>query len=189
MKSALITVGVIAFVVLIAGMTLMGSYNKLVTQNVTVDNSWAEVQTQYQRRFDLIDNLVASVKGAQGQELAVFTAIADARKQYVSAQTADEKVEAVNKIETNLALIPRLQEAYPELRSNDTLNRLMDEIAGTENRISIARDRYNEQVGIYNKEVKQFPTNVLAAFFGMGPREFFKADEAAATAPKVNFDK
>lgn len=187
MKSALITLGVIGLLAVVVGMTLMGSYNSLVKQDVTVDESWATVESQYQRRFDLIDNLVESVKGAQGQEYAVFKAIADARKQYINASSPEAKVAAANTVETNLALIPRLQEAYPELRSNDTLNRLMDEITGTENRINIARDRYNEQVGIYNKDVKQFPTNIIAGLFGMGPRDFFKSDVEASAAPKVDF--
>lgn len=189
MKTLAIVGGSIVLMLLIGWSVFGGTYNKLTLEGQRVDSTWATVETQYQRRFDLIDNLVASVKGAQGQELAVFTAIADARKQYTTATTQDGKVEALNTIQTNLALIPRLQEAYPELRSNDTLNRLMDEITGTENRIQIARDRYNNEVLAFNSVVKVFPTNLIAGMYGFEARTFFKSADGSDVAPKVNFDK
>lgn len=187
---ALTIIGIVLGVFLLIGLFVasifVGNYNKLVSSSATVDNSWAEVDTQYQRRFDLVPNLVASVKGAQGQELAVFTAIADARKQYQSATSVEGKVAAVNSYESNIALLPRLQEAYPELKSNATLNRFMDELTGTENRILIARNRYNAEVKTYNVIVKSFPTMFFAGLYGYGERTYFKSAEAAATAPTVD---
>lgn len=185
----LIGLGVAFVAVWVVAGIFIGNYNHLVQTSASVDNAWAEVDTQYQRRLDLIPNLVASVKGAQGQELAVLTEIAEARKQYIGATSNDEKAQAANRIETNLALIPRLQEAYPELRSNDTLNRMMDELAGTENRILIARNRYNTQVNSYNVLVRQFPTNLFAGMYGYEPRTFFESQDGAETAPTVNFEK
>lgn len=189
MKALGITLGAIALVLFVGYSWVAGSYNSLVAGDQQVDATWATVQTQYQRRFDLIGNLVASVKGAQGQELAVLTAIADARKQYTTATTADGKVQAVNAIESNLALIPRLQEAYPDLKSNDTLNGLMAELAGTENRVQVARDRYNEQVRVWNTTVAGFPRNVLAGMFGFHSRTYYQSDAGAENAPTVDFSK
>ncbi|HEY5806151.1 MAG TPA: LemA family protein, partial [Candidatus Saccharimonadales bacterium] len=122
-KPAIVTAVALGFV-FIMGMTVAGNYNSLVKVDADVDNAWAKVETQYQRRFDLIGNLVESVKGSQFQELAVFKAIAEGRKQYTGATTPEGKAEAATSIETNLALVPRLQEAYPELKSNANVQAL-----------------------------------------------------------------
>lgn len=187
-KPAIVT-AVILFVVFIFGMSVAGNYNSLVKSSNDVDNSWAKVETQYQRRFDLIGNLVESVKGSQYQELAVFKAIADGRKTYQAATTPEAKAEAAASIETNVALVPRLQEAYPELKSNANIQSLMAELTSTENGIAGVRNTYNDTANNYNITIKSFPKNIYANLFGYNkPRALFRADKEAASAPKVNFN-
>lgn len=185
-KPAIITL-VVLFVVLILGTTVVGNYNSLVSSRADVDNSWAKVETQYQRRLDLIGNLVGSVKGAQGQEQTVFGKIADARKQYQNAQTTNDKASAASALETNIALVPKLQEAYPELKSNVQVTKLMDQLTGTENTIASARDNYNDTVKNYNVNIKSFPKSVYAGIFNYDQAKLFQADAQAKTAPKVDF--
>lgn len=184
-KPAIVT-GIVLLFILFTGLWIGGNYNSLVTSRNAVDNSWAKVETQYQRRLDLVDNLVASVKGAQGQEQKVFGDLAKARSAYGSATTTDDKAAAASQIETNIALIPRLQEAYPELKSNETVKSLMAELAGTENGIATKRDAYNDVVTNYNNNIARFPKNIFASTFDFDKRVLFESDEAAATAPKVN---
>lgn len=185
-KPAKITAIVLA-VVVVFGLWIGGNYNSLVTSKNEVDNSWAKVETQYQRRLDLIDNVVQSVKGAQGQEQKVFGDIANARKAYSNANSTSEKAAAASQIESNVAVIPKLQEAYPELKSNDQVTKLVGELQGTENQIASARDKYNDTATNYNNGVTRFPKNMFAGIFGFHKQALFKADQAAATAPKVKF--
>lgn len=186
-RPAIIT-GIVLLVLVIFGFSIGGNYNSLVTGRNAVDNSWAKVETQYQRRLDLIDNVVSSVKGAQGNEQKVFGDIAKARSQYNSATTTDGKAEAASTIETNVALIPRLQEAYPDLKSNDQISKLITELQGTENDIASTRNTYNDVVTNYNNNITRFPKNIYAGLFNFDSRQLFKSNPAAATAPKVNFD-
>lgn len=186
MRSALITLGIILGLVIVVGLWFSGVYNTLVTQNQNVDTNWAQVQSQYQRRFDLIPNLVGSVKGAMKQEQAVFDAIAQARTQYAgSAQGSNAQVAAAGQYESAIGRLLVVMENYPQLKSIDTVNSLMDELSGTENRVQIARDRYNQAVQQYNTNIKSFPTNILAGMYGFQPREYFKADTGAQAAPSV----
>lgn len=187
-KPAIVTGVILLFLVLMGGW-FIGNYNSLVTGRNAVDNSWAKVETQYQRRYDLIGNLVGSVKGAQGQELAVFTAIANARKNYASATSPDQQASAASQIETNVALIPKLQEAYPDLKSNTQVTMLMDQLTGTEDTILTVRNTYNDSVTGWNNSISQFPKNIFAGIFNFQTRTLFKADSAAAQAPKVDFSK
>lgn len=185
-KPAIVT-GIVLVVMLFLGMTIAGNYNSLVTSRNGVDNSWAKVETQYQRRYDLIGNLVESVKGAQGQEQKVFQAIADGRKQYAAATSPDQQAAAATKIETNLAIVPRLQEAYPELKSNVQVTALMNQLTGTEDSILTVRNTYNDTVNTYNNSIESFPKSIFANMFGYHARHLFQADKAAAQAPKVKF--
>ncbi len=187
MSKLAIGFGICAGSLLLIGLWFSGNYNSLVVSRNQVDKAWATVETQYQRRMDLIDNLVASVKGSQGQEKAVFIAIAEARKQYASATTPDGKATAANALETNIALIPRLQEAYPELRSNDQVTRLINQLTSTEDGIQGARDGYNLVANNYNTNIQRFPKNMFAHTFGFTARTLFKSDSGAEKAPKVNF--
>lgn len=180
---------VIGSFVLITGLWVMGNYNSLVKAKADVDNSWARVETQYQRRFDLIGNVVESVKGAQIQEQKVFGQIADARKQYQNAGTTSEKAEAAQNLETNIALIPRLQEAYPELKSNEQVSKLIGELQGTENAIAGVRDGYNNTATNYNVNIKSFPKSTFASMFNFKEQKLFKATDSAKEAPKVDLTK
>lgn len=180
-RTALVIITALVVVALYAGSV----YNGLVRTNEGVDAQWAQVETQYQRRFDLIPNLVASVQGVMKQEQEVFGAIADARTRYTGAQTTNEKVAAAGQVESALARLLVVMENYPQLRSVETVQSLMAEISGTENRISTERGRYNEVVRDYNVSVKTFPRSVLAGLFGFGPRTMFEAATGAEVAPKV----
>ncbi len=189
MKAILIAFGALALITLMFGGWVMGTYNGLVAQNQTVENAWSQVETQYQRRFDLVPNLVNATKGAMKQEQEVFGRIADARTRYASAPAgSNERVQATAQYESALARLLVVMENYPQLKSIESIRALTDELAGTENRVLISRDRYNEQVRDWNTSIKRFPRNVLAGMFGFKEREFFKADEGANKAPEVNLD-
>jgi len=188
MKKGLIALIVILVVIGIFVVSVFGSYNSLVALDENVNSQWANVESKLQRRFDLIPNLVESVKGAMSQEQEVFTAIADARAKMAGAQGTTEKVEASNELEGALGRLLVVVENYPELKSSENVTALMDELAGTENRISTERDRYNEVVNNYNSTIKKFPKNILAGMFGFEQRQYFKATDGADVAPEVKFD-
>lgn len=165
---------------------LVSSYNGLVGLNAEVDASWAQVETQYQRRFDLIPNLVEATKGTLRQEQEVFTAIAEARQGYAGASTQAEKVAQADKVESALARLLVIMENYPTLQSNQTILALMDELAGTENRVSVERNRYNEVAKTFNTRIKSVPTVFMATYFGFKERPYFESVAAAEQAPKVD---
>lgn len=179
---------VLIFAGVIVGLWFWGSYNTLIVSSTQVDTAWASVQTQYQRRFDLIPNLVGATKGTMAQEQAVFGAIATARTQYAGAKTPAEQAGAATQYESAIGRLLIVMENYPVLQSNTTILSLMAELSGTENRVQVGRDRYNQAVQSYNITIKQFPKNLIAGMFGYSPRLMFTADEAAATAPTVNLD-
>jgi len=184
MKKSLIIIGVILIIVVFA---LFGYYNKFVTANEGVDGQWAQVETQYQRRFDLIPNLVESVKGVMAQEQEVFGMIAEARTKYAGAETADEKAGAATEVESALGRLLVVMENYPQLKSAENVNTLMAQLEGTENRISVERGRYNATVKDYNVMTKRFPANIIAGMFGFGERNYFEAAEGSEVAPSVQF--
>jgi LemA protein len=180
---------VIVAIILVVYGIFSGSYNSMVTKNENVTTAWSQVETQYQRRFDLVPNLVNATKGVLKQEQAVYGAIAEARTRYTSApKGSNEQVQATGQYESALARLLVVMENYPQLKSIDSVSRLTDEIAGTENRVAVARDRYNQSVQTYNLTVKRFPGNLLAGMFGFEQRDFFKSDEGAKTAPTVNLE-
>ncbi|MDF2675889.1 MAG: LemA protein [Bacillota bacterium] len=187
MKKGMIALIVVVVVIIGLIASVFGSYNTLVSLDEEVNTQWANVESKLQRRFDLIPNLVESVKGAMAQEKEVFGAIADARAKMAGARSVDEKVEASNQLEGALGRLLVVTENYPELKSNQNVTGLMDELAGTENRISVERDRYNEVVRKYNSKVRSFPTNLLAGIFNFDQRPYFEATQGAETAPQVNF--
>ena len=180
---------VIAIVVILGLFAMFGisTYNSLISRAEEVDAQWAVVETKLQRRFDLIPNLVESVKGAMKQEQEVFGRIADARAKMAGARTTEERVGAANELEGALGRLLVVMENYPQLRSTENVTRLMDELAGTENRISVERDRYNMLVKEYNRSVKTFPRNIFAGMMGFEQKRYFEAAEGAQDAPKVNF--
>lgn len=180
-KVAFIVLGV----VIVLGLWAMSSYNTLVVMNEGVETQWAQVETQYQRRYDLIPNLVSSVQGIMKQEKEIFTAIANARQGYAGARTTDEKVAATGQMESALGRLLVITENYPVLKSYENVQSLMAQLEGTENRISVERMRYNEVVKEFNIKVKTFPGNLFANIFGFQVRKMFEAVQEAASAPKV----
>src|SRR3989339_1528196 len=184
MKKSLLII--LAFVA-VMGLSLMSTYNGLVTKSQNIDGQWAQVETQYQRRFDLIPNLVNSVKGAMAQEKSVFDAIAEARTKYGSATTPEAKVGAANQVESALSRLLVVMENYPQLKSIDTVQTLMVQLEGTENRISTERGRFNDLVKTYDAKIKTIPANIFAKIFGFAERAYFESQDGSETAPKVNF--
>ncbi len=176
----------LAIVVVVGGYLWM-SYNSFVSLNTAVDVQWSQVESQFQRRFDLIPNLVASVQGIMTQEKEVFGAISEARTRYAGAQSVNEKASAASEVEGALGRLLVIMENYPQLTSGATVQNLMTQLEGTENRIAVERQRYNDAVGVLNVKVQRFPSNIAAGIFGFDARELFKAASGAETAPKVAF--
>ena len=169
-------------------LTLVGSYNGLVTANQGVDNAWANVETDLQRRYDLIPNLVSTVKGYAKHEASVLEEVTRLRSQWGQAKDTSSKVKAANDLEGALSRLMVVIEKYPDLKANEGFLRLQDELAGTENRIQVARMRFNQAVQDYNVKVQSFPSNLMASIGGFKVRDsYFKANEAAKEAPKVEF--
>jgi LemA protein len=177
---------VVGAIVLFLALSLIAFYNNLITKTQAIDNQWAQVETQYQRRFDLIPNLVSSVEGIMTQEQTVFGQIAEARTKYSGANTVNEKAEAATALESALGRLLVIMENYPELRSAENVTQLMDELSGTENRVAVERRRFNDLVRDYNTTIKKFPANLIAGTFGFNERAYFEAAEGAEEAPEVN---
>ncbi len=184
MKKTLIILGVVVVVMFLYGLS---AYNGLVTMKETTTAEWQQVETEYQRRFDLIPNLVESVKGIMAQEQSIFTALADARTKYSGAQTLNDKAVAAGQVETALGRLLAIVENYPTLKSSETVQNLMIQLEGTENRVSVARVRFNNAVKIYEVAIKKFPRNIMASIFGFGDINYFEADQGTEIAPKVEF--
>ena len=172
-----------------AAMSSGCSYNRFVGQEEAIKTQWAQVENQLQRRNDLIPNLVETTKGIAQQEKDVFGQIADSRARLAGARTPEETIQAANQQSAALARLLVVVENYPQLRSSEAFNRLMDELSGTENRIAVERMRYNERVQEYNTSRRQFPANVTASLFGFKEHPLFNAPTAAEQVPKVNFGK
>jgi LemA protein len=186
MKKGLIVTGVLVLLLVVIGAALGGYYNSFVTKSKAVDNQWAQVETQYQRRFDLIPNLVAATKGTLKQEQKVFGEIAQARTHYSGAQSATEKVKAANQVESALGRLLVIMENYPQLKSNETVQQLMAQLEGTENRISVERRRYNDVVTDYNTSISRVPGVFFSGMFGFNEKPLFKSAAGAEKAPKVD---
>lgn len=176
---------VVLGVAVVVGLYTLGSYNSFVASNEAIDGAWAQVEAQYQRRFDLIPNLVAAVKGIFKQEQQIFGDLAEARTRYAGATTVNDKAKAATAVEGAFGRLLAVLENYPQLRSAENVSTLMVQLEGTENRISVERQRYNDAVRAYNVSVKRFPAKVLASWFGFGEREYFEAAKGAENAPKV----
>ena len=175
--------------VLMAAVAASGcSYNRFVGQEEAIKTQWAQVENQLQRRNDLIPNLVETTKGVAQQEKDVFGQIAESRARLAGARSPEEQMEAANQQSAALARLLVVVENYPQLRSSETFNRLMDELSGTENRLAVERMRYNERVQEYNTSVKKMPGALFARLFRFSPRPYFQAQAGAEQAPKVQFD-
>lgn len=170
---------------MLGGIYYWTTYNSLIALNENVDNQWAQVETQYQRRFDLIPNLVESVKGVMAQEQSIFTAIAEARTRYSGAGSVDDKAEAATQMEGALGRLLVVMENYPQLRTSENVQQLMVQLEGTENRISVERKRFNDLVRDFNVRIKQIPAKWIASSLGFGERNYFEATEGSEVAPAV----
>lgn len=184
MKKTLIIVVVVAA---LAGLYAWSSYNGLVTLRESTTAQWQQVETQYQRRFDLIPNLVNAVKGAMAQEEEIFTALADARARYSGATTVSDKAAAAGQVESAFGRLLAIMENYPALQSVAAVRDLMTQIEGTENRVSVERTRYNDVVRTYETAIKRFPKNLFASMFGFEDVNYFEAAEGSENAPQVQF--
>lgn len=176
---------IIIAVVVILGLWVLSSYNSLVSTRETYTAQWSQVENQYQRRFDLIPNLVASVKGAMNQEQEVFTAIADARTRYSGATTQADKVVAAGQVESALGRLLAVVENYPQLKSIEAVQDLLLQLEGTENRVATERQKYNETVRAYNLKVQRVPGSILASLFNFDTQPYFEAATGSDVAPKV----
>jgi LemA protein len=186
-KTLIIVLAVIVFLAIAAYSFFAGNYNKFVQLDTTVKSSWAQVENQLQRRYDLIPNLVETVKGYAKQEKDVLVEVTNARAKVGGAGTVPDKIAANNQLSGALSRLMVVVERYPDLKSNQNFMALQDELAGTENRIAVERMRYNEAVQIYNQTIKSFPSNLLAGMYGFKDAAFFEAPKEAKGAPKVKF--
>lgn len=187
LKKGLGVVLAIVAVLAIFVVMLVTSYNGFVNAEENVNQSYAQIENQLQRRLDLIPNLVKTVQGYASHEKAVITAVSDARSKLAGANTPAEKATANDQLTGALSRLLVVVENYPNLKANQQFIQLMDELSGTENRISVARKDYNEQVAEYNKKIKKFPGAIIARMTGFDEKEYFKAESNASEAPKVDF--
>jgi len=189
MKIALVVLIVVVVIALMLGSSFIGRRNQMAIKREAVNAAWAQVDVVLQRRADLIPNLVETVKGIAVQEQIVFGDIAKARSALLGAHSPAEKIAANGQLDSALGRLLVVVENYPQLKSNENFLRLQDELAGTENRIAVERRRYNEAVQDYNTYISLFPNSLVASFAGFTRNDaYFKTDEGARQAPKVNFD-
>ena len=187
-KKTLIVVLVVALILVVAFYSFfVGNYNKFVKMDVSIKAAWAQVENQLQRRYDLIPNLVETVKGYAKQEKDVLVEVTNARAKVGGAGNIPDKIAANNQLTGALSRLMLVVEKYPDLKSNQNFLKLQDELAGTENRIAVERMRYNETVQVFNEAIRTFPANLLAGMYGFKEAAFFKVDEVAKAAPKVKF--
>jgi LemA protein len=188
MKGALMFIGVLVLIGMLVFFPLMSSRNELVQSREAVTAAWSNVDNVLQRRADLIPNLVETVKGFAKQEQAVIDSVTNARAQLGGARTPTEKIAANDQLSGALSRLLVVMENYPQIKSNENYARLMDELSGTENRISVERRKYNEILQKYNTDIELFPKNIAASLFGFQRNDaYFKADPGAKEAPKVKF--
>ena len=199
-KLGLGCIGILVVLLVILGISFAGTYNRLVTLNQDVDRSWSEVENQYQRRADLVPNLVSTVQGAANFEKDTLTAVTEARASVGRATITPGQAptdpaslarfqQAQDQLGSALQRLLVVSERYPELRANQNFRDLQAQLEGTENRITVARGRFNESAQSYNTVLKKFPTNMLAGLFGFKEKPYFKAiTPGAEQAPKVQFD-
>ena len=186
-KSSIGTICVIAIIAIIAIMAIVG-YNGMVSKREAVDSALSDLDVMLQRRSDLIPNLVSTVKGYTNHENEVIDKITEARAKLTSANSVEEKSEANNELSSSLKALMVVVENYPDLKSSENFKQLSDELAGTENRIAVARKDYNNAVKTLSTTIKKFPNNIIAGMFGFEQAEYFEADESSTEVPSVNFE-
>ena len=178
---------ILAILIVIPFAYIKSTYNSLVRMDEEVKAAWAQVENQLQRRYDLIPNLVETVKGYAKHERELFIEVTKARSMVAKAQSVTEKIQANNYLSSALSRLLVVVERYPELKANTNFIRLQDELAGTENRIAVERRRYNEAVKRYNTKLRSFPTNIIASWFGFKKAAFFQVPKERQKVPKVRF--
>jgi LemA protein len=183
----LIVFGGILVTVLMAGGCVYSGYNKAITYDENVKSSWAQVENQLQRRFELIPNLVETVKGIAGQEEKIFLGVAEARKSYFQANTIGAKARAAGGMESALSRLLVLRETYPQLKSDASFLKLQDQLEGTENRLSVERKRYNDSVKLLNTFTRKLLGRFYAGLAGVEKAEYFEIGDEARSTPKVKF--
>ncbi|SMC80530.1 LemA family protein [Sporomusa malonica] len=181
------TVWIVLAVVAVIVVSVFSGYNNLVGMSENVNGKWSQIENQLQRRADLIPNLVNTVKGYAGHEQQAIQAVADARAKLGGAQGPVAKAQANSELSSALSRLLVISENYPNLKADKNFRALMDELAGTENRLAVARKDYNESVQGYNTSIRSLPTSIIAGPMGFGPKEYFKADEGAKQVPQVKF--
>lgn len=186
-KVLLIVVGVVVVLLLLVGGCVVSGYNQAKTLDENVSNKWAQVENQLQRRFDLIPNLIETVKGVAKQEEKIYLGVAEARKAYFQAGSIGEKARAAGDVERALSRLLLLREAYPQLKSNESFLKFQDQLEGTENRLAVERKRYNDAVTELNTFVRKIPGQWYAALADVGKAEYFEIEEAARETPQVKF--
>ena len=192
MKKVLIILAVLFGILLIIAFSIFGwvknTYNAIVTIDEEINGAWAQVENVLQRRYDLIPNLVETVKGYASHESEVFIRVTEARAKVAGAGTPAARMGAEGELSSALSRLIVVVENYPQLKANQNFVMLQDQLEGTENRIAVERGRYNNTVKIFNQYIRRFPASMLAGMFNFDRREFFEAPEAAETAPQVRFN-
>jgi len=186
-KKGLITLAVVALIALILFNMVKGGYNRLVSLEEGVNGAWSQVENQLQRRFDLVPNLVATVKGYAEHEKEVLTTVTEARARVGSAQTISEKIDANQQLGSALARLLVVMENYPNLKADQGFLNLQSQLEGTENRIAVERRRYNETTQAFNTAIRRFPDTMIASLFRFERKPFFEAAKEAQKAPEVKF--
>ena len=187
LKIVLIILGITVLFMIIMGGKLIAGYNQVIAMEENVKGKWAQVENQLKRRYDLIPNLVETVKGYAKHEKEIFENIAQARTQYFKAQDFKGKIQSANRLESALSRLLVLQERYPDLKANQSFLRLQDSLEGTENRIAVERKRYNDAVQILNTYIRTFFGRFYALLAGVEPAEYYEIPEAERQVPKVKF--
>lgn len=187
LKVVLIILGITVLFMIILGGKLIAGYNHVIAMEENVKGKWAQVENQLKRRYDLIPNLVETVKGYAKHEKEIFENIAQARTQYFQAQDFKGQIQSANRLESALSRLLLLQERYPDLKANQSFLRLQDSLEGTENRISVERKRYNDAVQILNTYIRTFFGRFYALLAGVEPAQYYEIPEAEKQAPKVKF--
>jgi LemA protein len=178
---------IILVIVVLVGLYAVFSYNRLVSLRNRIENAWAQIDVQLKRRYDLIPNLVETVKGYASHERETLDAVIEARNAGMSASGPHDQAEAENQITGALKSLFALSEAYPDLKANQNFAQLQEELTGTEGRIAYARQFYNDTVYRYNTKIQSFPSNVLANAFRFSEREYFEADDESRGPTQVQF--
>jgi LemA protein len=188
LKAILIFLAVIAVIAIGVIFWGVGEYNRIIAMDEQVKSQWAQVDNQLKRRYDLIPNLVETVKGYAKQEREIFEHVADARTKYFQAPTPQGKIQASQQLEGVLSRLLLLQETYPQLKSNENFLKLQDSLEGTENRIAVERKRYNDDVRALNSYRRSFMGRFIAAFANVGEAQYYEVPQTQRETPKVKFD-